>query len=165
MAEVRVEKVQRRDWALYRDVRLAMLLDTPRAFGSTYAETAQRTDEDWEEFVAGAHLWLAYAGEASEPVGSVGMYAAPELPAGSVYLVGMWVAPPARRLGVGAALVSTVLDAARGAGFTRAVLEVADENGDASRLYRSMGFVPTGQRGTLPWDASITEGQLAHDLA
>ena len=164
MAEVRVEKVAPADWARYRDVRLAMLLDAPRAFASTYAGTVRRTDEEWSAFVAGAHLWLAYAGGSPDPVGSIGMYAAPELPAGSAYLVGMWVAPAVRRLGVGTALVTAMLDAAREAGYTRVVLEVTDENGDASRLYRAMGFEPTGQRGSLPWDATITEAQLARDL-
>ena len=37
-----VERVDAESWRSYRDVRLAALIDSPRAFWATYAEAAQR---------------------------------------------------------------------------------------------------------------------------
>lgn len=174
MSPVRVVRVGEDNWRDYRAVRLAMLQDTPRAYGSTYAESSQRSDEQWRTFATNAWLWLAYAGEPGPAdraevgvggvVGSVGMYAAPELPPGSTYLVGMWVHPEHRGSGVADALVQAVVDTAYDQGLDRVVLEVADENERARAFYARAGFEPTGATGSLPWDASITESQLARRI-
>ena len=63
MSPIRVVRVDEDNWRDYRAVRLAMLLDTPRAYGSTYAESSRRSDEEWRSFATNAWLWLAYAGE------------------------------------------------------------------------------------------------------
>ena len=165
---VRVARVTDADWATYRDVRLAMLADSPRAFGSTYAEASRRTDADWRAFVAQATLWLAWSDDAPAgfggAVGSAGLYADPELPSGAAYLVGMWVHPDTRGHGVGAALVAAVVEEARDRGLSELRLDVADENDAARRLYVSRGFEPSGRTGALPWDASITETEYRLDL-
>ena len=65
-------------------------------------------------------------------------------------LFGMWVAPEVRGQRVGRALVAAVIAWARGEGYRRVVLDVADANRAAIRLYESCGFVATGETGTLP---------------
>ncbi len=167
MTSVRVVRVGEDSWQTYRDVRLAMLGDSPRSFGSTLAETSRRSDEDWRAFATSAWLWLAYAGEPASAstsidgtVGSIGMYPNPELPSGTTYLVGMWVHPEHRGSGVADALVRAVVETASAQGFDRIVLEVADENDRAVRFYERQGFTPTGVTGSIPWDETITETQL-----
>ncbi len=168
MTPWRVVRVGEDTWSTYRDVRLAMLRETPRAYGSTYAEAAGRTDAEWRAFALGAWLWLAYAGEPADggdvalggAVGAVGMYPDPDLPAGSTYLVGMWVHPDHRGRGVADALVDELVRTATGEGFDRLVLDVADENTRAVACYRRLGFRPTGVTGSLPWDVSVSETQL-----
>ena len=167
MTPVRVVRVGEDTWRTYRDVRLAMLADSPRSFGSTLAETSRRSDEDWRAFATTAWLWLAYAGPSASArpsidgaVGSIGMYPDPELPSGTTYLVGMWVHPEHRGTGVADALVREVVDTAYAEGFDRVLLDVADENGRAVRFYLRLGFTPTGVTGRIPWDESITETQL-----
>jgi ribosomal protein S18 acetylase RimI-like enzyme len=167
VSSVRVVRVGEANWQTYRDVRLAMLGDSPRSFGSTLAETSRRSDEDWRAFATSAWLWLAYAAEPvpedaqlDGAVGSIGMYPDPELPSGSTYLVGMWVRPARRGTGVAEALVRQVVDAAYDQGFDRIVLEVADENARGVAFYARMGFTPTGVTGTIPWDETITETQM-----
>ncbi|WP_048552723.1 GNAT family N-acetyltransferase [Nostocoides japonicum] len=156
-------------WRTYRDVRLAMLADAPRAFGSTHAETAQRTEEIWKGFVTQAVLWLAWVDDPGAgfggAVGSVGLYADPELPPDAAYLVGMWVHPSHRGTGAGRALVDAVVAEARARGLSRLLLDVADENSAARSLYERAGFVPTGRTGSLPWDETITETEYHLDLA
>jgi putative acetyltransferase len=52
----------------------------------------------------------------------------------------LFVRPAARGLGVGNALVSRLLDEARGIGYTEIVLDTLPSMGDAQRLYEHFGF-------------------------
>ena len=97
-------------WRDYRGVRLAMLLDEPTAFGSTFAREVELGDEDWRERLQGTPTWLAY--EDALPLGSVTLWHAPDQPGDERYLVGMWVAAHARGRGVAEALVRALLDEA-----------------------------------------------------
>lgn len=157
-ADTEVVRVDGSNWRLYRDVRLVMLRDAPRAFWTTYDEAAARTDEEWRAMVDGPRLWLAMTGD--RPVGSVGAFRTPDQPEDECVLVGMWVDPSARGRGVGERLVQSVADDARARGLARIRLEVAHENGAAVALYERMGFVPTGRTGAMPHDPSITEFEM-----
>jgi ribosomal protein S18 acetylase RimI-like enzyme len=154
-----VVRVDGSNWRTYRDVRLAMLLDAPRAFWTTHAQAAARTDEEWQRLVGESRTWLALRGE--RPVGSVATFRLPDQPEDECVLVGMWVDPSARGQGVGERLVRTVLGVAVEDGLRRVVLEVAHENAPALALYERMGFRPTGRTGVMPHDSSITELEMA----
>jgi len=163
LSGVEVVRVTDDLWQVYRDVRLAALIDSPRAFWSTYAEVATRTDEQWREFVAaGPTTWFALEGR--RPVGTVGLWHADEQAQDEVFLIGMWVPTVARGTGVAELLVATALEHARQAGYRRVVLDVADENARAAAFYERLGFRATGATGTMPWDPSVTERELALDL-
>jgi ribosomal protein S18 acetylase RimI-like enzyme len=159
-----VERVTSDTWRAYRDVRQAALIDSPRAFWTTWAESARRTDEDWRAFVeSGPAVWLAWHG--NRPVGTVGLWHGEDQPPDEVYLIGMWVAGAARGSGAAAALVATALEHARVEGRARVALDVARENVRAARFYLRQGFVPTGETGTLPWDATCVEERRVRALA
>ena len=86
-------------------MRLAALLDTPLAFGSTYAAEAAFTEERWLARVhSGSTTWLALRGDL--PVGSATSIRFPEQGEDETCLVGMWVAGHARGEGVADALVT-----------------------------------------------------------
>ena len=158
-----VDRVREASWRTYRDVRLAALIDSPRAFWATYAEASQRTDEEWRERCATAGpTWLAF--DEGRPVGTVGLWHAEEQPADEVFLVGMWVATVARGTSAATTLVGTALAHAAASGWRRVLLDVAHENARARRFYTRMGFHPTGEVAAMPWDASVTEETLALDL-
>lgn len=160
---ITVCRVDQGNWRTYREVRLAMLLDAPKAFGGTYEEAASRTDEAWLGRLQSMTTWLAVR-DGRQPVGVVSLYHFEEQAADEICLIGMWVSPDARGHGVGRLLVSTAVDHAAGAGLARVTLDVADHNEAARRLYEAMGFAPTGRTGTLPHDPSITEFEMARDL-
>ena len=162
-AQVEVVRVDASNWRVYRDVRLAMLRDAPRAFWTTYDEAAARTDEEWRAVVDGSRLWLAMSG--GRAVGSVGAFRLPDQPPDECVLVGMWVDPSARGQGVGERLVRSVVGDARARGLSRVLLEVAHENAPAVSLYERMGFVATGRTGAMPHDPSITEFEMELVLA
>lgn len=60
------------------------------------------------------------------------------------------MAPETRRQGVGIRLVQNVIVWARAAGFEHLILDVADGNRSAIKLYERAGFQPTGRIGALP---------------
>ena len=156
--DVQVVRVDDSTWRTYRDVRLAMLQDAPRAFWTTYAEAAARSDEEWRAMVSQSHTWLALDGD--RPLGSVARFRLPDQPEDECVLVGMWVDPAARGRGVGERLVRTVLESAAAEGLSRVVLEVAHENAPARALYERMGFTATGVTGAMPHDPTITEFEM-----
>ena len=165
-ATLRVVTVDETNWRVYREVRLDALRGAPRAFWTTHAEAEARTDDQWRQMVTQPHersrTWLAMRDD--QAVGSVGSFRLPEQPAGECILVGMWVDPTARGLGVGELLVRTVLEAAAAQGLDRVVLEVAHENEPAVALYERLGFVATGRTGEMPHDPSITEFEMEYLL-
>ena len=162
-ARVAVVRVTDDLWQTYRDVRLAALIDSPRAFWTTYAEAVGRTEEEWQRFPGRITSWLALDGD--RPAGTVGLWHGPDQPAEEVFLIGMWVPSFARGAGVADRLVATALDHARAEGRRRVVLDVADENARAAAFYERLGFRATGVTGVMPWDPSVTERRLALDLS
>jgi len=68
----------------------------------------------------------------------------------AAWLISMWVAPDARRSGIGGRLIDAVVAWARELGATRVFLDVADRNAPAIALYQSKGFRPTGQSNAMP---------------
>ncbi len=140
------------NWRTYRDVRLAALLDTPRAFANTYAVSAAYSDESWLARLTSMSVFLAMVDD--RPVGTVSIWHGLDQPDDEIYLIGMWVSASVRGRGVGDLLVSTALDAAGQDGYARVHLEVAQENLPAQRLYERHGFTPTG----TSWDNPLYGG-------
>ncbi|MDJ0789698.1 MAG: GNAT family N-acetyltransferase, partial [Myxococcota bacterium] len=62
----------------------------------------------------------------------------------------MWVAPDARRSGLGAALLDAVVAWARREGVRELSLAVSLVNEPARRLYERAGFVPCGEHALRP---------------
>ena len=145
-------------WQVYRGVRFAMLLDTPRAYGSTFAREVAFLDAVWVERMADSHGWLAFEGDL--PVGAVTSFPDPGQPADETHLVAMWVASHARGRGVADALVEALLDHARSTGVRRVTLDVADENERAIGFYERVGFTRTGRTGELPHQPTVTELEM-----
>jgi ribosomal protein S18 acetylase RimI-like enzyme len=157
---------------LLADVRLAALLDSPTAFGSTYASESNYTEADWSERARMGALGISRVtffaevdgeGPPGVPgvVGLIGGYR-PDETSRSVELVSMWTSPAARRSGVGRALAHEVLSWAASLGVQRVTLWVTRGNDPAVQFYRSLGFSLTGDAQPLPSDPGHDE--LAMEL-
>ena len=138
-------KLTETDWRRYRDIRLRALQDTPDAFASTYADESGFSEQKWRERLSGAAVTFLAENDGTD----VGMATgAPYVgKSGTVGLFGMWVAPSARRLGCGVALVGAVVGWACETGFGQVALDVADQNAAAIALYRRAGFNASGTTG------------------
>jgi ribosomal protein S18 acetylase RimI-like enzyme len=147
------------DWQTYRDVRLAMLQESPTAFGSTLAEAARNEERHWRQRLTDNVVFLARVGGA--PAGSA-IYSTTIRASNpdDCGLYGMWVDPRFRAAGVGRALVDAVVEQARASGKDRVVLHVMTGNAPASELYLRAGFLPTGRTVPHPHDDHILEAEM-----
>jgi ribosomal protein S18 acetylase RimI-like enzyme len=152
--------------ASFKLVRLRALLDTPLAFGSTYAKESQITDAEWE---ARAAQWngdrstgyLAWDGE--NPCGIVACFLDATDPR-IARLISMWVAPTHRRLGVGQLLVGQVIDWALTLDVQTVSLLVTSINESAIRFYERLGFTKTGRTEPYPNDDSLIELEMVRSV-
>lgn len=153
------------DWQTLRDIRFAALSDTPSAFGSTLAREEGYSEEDWREWIGESRMgdrqviYLAFEGDRC--IGIVGAF---DHEGRSVRLISMWVAPGARRHGLGRRLVDEVTRWARSIGRDMVEPHVTEGNMAAETLYERMGFRPTDETMPLPSDPAYTLRLMRLDL-
>jgi len=144
---MKVERLEPGSGERLRAIRLRALADSPEAFGTTLGEAASESVAEWERQVREIATFVAAVDGCD--VGLVrGERHDRAIDCG--YLISMWVAPMARRQGVAAGLIDAVVRWARDEGLSRLVLDVAEKNLPALALYTRKGFVPNGNRGSLP---------------
>ncbi len=151
------------DWEMWREVRLRSLRTDPDAFGSAW----QRERDFTERALARASHHVVRRGGArarrhrrpgaADPVGVLGMGGLFASAPGETTVVAMWVPPASRGRGVGRAVLEHLLSAAPPG--DRLGLWVADGN-PAERLYRALGFEPTGAREPIRPGATLMKSEL-----
>lgn len=142
-----IQRLFPEDWMRLRELRLAALSDAPDAFGSTLEDAYARSAEDWRRQLETLTTFVAMIN--GQDMG-LARGAPDDADPANAYLLSMWIAPDARGQGGGEGLVRAVADWAQTAGFSRLVLDVADDNAPAIALYARLGFQPTGDTGSLP---------------
>jgi GNAT superfamily N-acetyltransferase len=142
-----IERLEPDEWERLKAIRLRALADAPDAFGSTVEEVRVWPDTRWQEQCRTIATFVAVIDGGD--VGMVRGVASTEYH-DAAFLISMWVAPTARRQGVGSALVDSLTAWADAGGFSRLLLDVADTAPGAIALYASKGFVANGHRGNMP---------------
>jgi len=150
-------------WQAYRAIRLAMLAESPSAFGSTLAEATAYDETIWRQRLTDNAVFVADL--AGVQVGSATHADSWAADPSEAYLVGMWVSPPARGSGAAQALVDAVIAQASAAGKRRVILDVVDTNMVARALYERCGFAATGHTSPYRNDQALTEVQMELILA
>jgi GNAT superfamily N-acetyltransferase len=168
MPPAEIRRIHGDEWLPLRALRLRGLADSPAAFGSTLAQEAAFPDAVWQARARrgseGAEQVTVVAERGGEWVGlATGLAVDPDGDAGPL-LVGMFVAPGARREHVGTALVEAVSAWARTRGDRRLRLWVTATNDPAVGLYRRSGFRPTGRSRPVPHTPSLSEMEMAREL-
>jgi ribosomal protein S18 acetylase RimI-like enzyme len=161
---IAIERITPERAMVFKDVRLRALQDSPTAFSSTYAKESQFPDEEWRKRAVrwssnGSAIFLAMDGDVG--CGMIGAYEENEERA---QVVSMWVAPEARRAGLGKRLVDAAVDWARFRGMRELKLMVTSVNGGAIEFYQRMGFGMTGKTAVYPNDTAITEFEMVRTL-
>jgi dihydropteroate synthase len=161
---IRVRVVEPAESPTWRDLRLRALADSPDAFGETLANASTRDETAWVRFTAPDPTRVVlFAEQAGAPIGMAVGRIAPEDPH-RAHLYAMWVAPEARRSGAGRGLVDAVKRWARLAGASSLFLRVTERAPEAHAMYRTLGFVATGETEPLRDGSSITSYVLAAQL-
>jgi ribosomal protein S18 acetylase RimI-like enzyme len=146
------------DAALYRNIRLEALADSPDAFSSTIEVEKHRPLEAFAERLADSYVIGAF--NDGHLVGVAGFYVQPgpkHTHKGTLW--GMYVRPAYRGLGLGRMLVEAIVDHAR-EHVELLQLMVVSDNLPARRLYESLGFFEYG----VEWHATKHRGHYHDDV-
>jgi ribosomal protein S18 acetylase RimI-like enzyme len=141
-APIQIRRLGPADAAIYRDIRLEALRQSPEAFGSTFETERCKPLAFFEGRISTSGVFGAF--DHAALVGVAGLLireGAKESHKGMLW--GMYVRSSARKAGVGRRLVEAVIEFAR----TRVELvhlTVVSENETARRLYARMGFLEYG---------------------
>jgi ribosomal protein S18 acetylase RimI-like enzyme len=138
MSPFKIRRLTPTDAADFRAIRLAALQDTPEAFGSTYESELPRPLSVIAERLSSSTVFGAHLG--GRIVGMAGYWreeGSKSQHKGVIW--GMYVAPEARRSGIGAALLEAIIESATPV-VEQLSLAVIEENSEAISLYRNHGF-------------------------
>jgi ribosomal protein S18 acetylase RimI-like enzyme len=135
------------DWRVLRAARFGALLDSPRAFTSSYAREYEWGEVEWRRVFDAATCVVVR--EAEKVIGLAKSVAEPLWPR-TRHLESIWVAPTHRRRGVFRALLCHLAEIDHQRGVTDLMLWVLEDNYDAQHAYEALGFEPTGERQFLP---------------
>lgn len=163
---IRIEPVIESMVDVYRQTRLAALLDTPRAFGSTHARESAQSDAWWLDRARRATSKTQCVFLAFDDGIACGLAGAIVEPAdrSRATLFSMWVAPTHRRLGVGEQLVYACSAWCRDQTIAAIDLMVTDWNTGAITFYERMGFKKTGRTEPYPNDPALLEIEMCKGL-
>jgi len=142
-----IERLRPEDWKRLKKLRLDALKDSPDAFGSTLESALRYNDSDWESSIGKLTTFVAVQDGLDRGM----LRCAPDKSnPSSIFLISMWVAPAARRKGLAEKLIEVSAQWAQSAGYEKFILDVADNNISAIKLYSKLLFEPNGETGTLP---------------
>jgi GNAT superfamily N-acetyltransferase len=175
----KVRSIRADEWPEARALRLASLQDPVAhlAFLETYEQAAARPDSFWQERAArgseGATdtQQIIAEGPDGEWVGTLTVlieeagttdWAGFPVERKQGHIVAVFVRPECRGIGLTEVLFDAGLEWAWAQGAERVRLIVHEENGRAQRLYRKVGFVPTGV--TVPLHQAPGEVELEFAL-
>jgi GNAT superfamily N-acetyltransferase len=164
---MRIRELERREWALFRELRLRSLADSPDAFARRFVDEQAQPDAHWIRLtesvtIPGGQVMLV-AEEDGRPLGLAFGLLDKERPQIG-HVGGMWVDPGARGKGAGQVLLSAAVDWARSREIDRLELWVTEGNHFATRLYERAGFTDSGRRDVLPSNPTLRTIQMILNL-
>ncbi len=150
----RIRAVTSADASVVSQMVLAMLSDSPLAFGENVAKAQKRTPAQWQELTASLIAAPARAAFlAYDEQGACGFVCAdssfPEAPLETVVISRLWVAPRQRGSGLGRRLMEAATEWAQEQHAGLVALGVTEMNTSAMAFYKHLGYSDIGIR--VPW--------------
>ena len=142
MTEIAVRVLDESEWALYRDVRLQAVAESPDSFTATLADEADRDEQFWRDRMTRSYLLLADRGAEAQGIVSLGPYEEPS----AAEVFGLYVVPDARGTGVSWRLVEAAAALANQQGFLQLYCWAGTDNARAVGFAKNFGFRTTGYR-------------------
>lgn len=131
----RVTRLTESDWQLFACVRLRALTDSLGVNDPQYQQESSFTAAQWRRRLRDHAQFAALLGDRP-----VGLIAAQQENAETVYLYSLWLDPSARGHGLARQLIAAALDWARDRRARTVTLRVAVDNTVARAVYESVGF-------------------------
>jgi ribosomal protein S18 acetylase RimI-like enzyme len=136
-------------WQLYKDLRLRMLLESPAAFGGSYEEEAQYSDEQWYNYLVEAadetRTILIFFCKDEIAVGMAGAkIGLTKKTCHKATLFSVYVLPEYRGLGIGKVLISSIIEKIQTKSLRKIEAIVSVEQLSAIRLYSRFNFLIEG---------------------
>jgi len=138
--QINIVHLEIEHWQQFRDLRLRALKEEPTAFGQSYEDAVSLSEEDWKKRLTNRiNLFASVNGIL------VGMVSAGQQEGAKnrhiVNVNGVYVAPEARRSGVGRKLMTQLLSELSANDSVRKIrLTVSAPQKAAFELYQSLGF-------------------------
>jgi ribosomal protein S18 acetylase RimI-like enzyme len=145
------------DAAIFQELRLYGLQESPTAFGSSYEEEQKRPLEMVSERLEeeNSHVFGAFS-KGGELVGVTGLYRETRVRTRhKAFIWGVYVAPQHRGRGIGHALMEAAISRARGLGLRQVYLSANSSSRAAINLYETYGF----ERFGIEKEAYMFEGE------
>jgi len=162
-----IKRVTAEDGPLIKRLRLRALEIDPLSFGSTLAREVVFSDSEWAEWASedasGEDTATLIAKQGKKPVGMVAAYR-DESQRRLFHVIAMWVAPEARREGIGRRLLQEIESWIESSGGTSIQLSVSDAAEAASDLYEKAGYLPDGERSPSSHTPGVTHISLRKQL-
>lgn len=131
-----VTRLGETDWRAFAGMRLRALAESLGENAPSYRYEAAFTAAQWRRRLREHAQFAALDGGRA-----VGLIAAQQQNAETVYLYSLWLDPTARGRGLARRLVAAALDWARTARVRTVRLRVAIDNAAARGVYESLGFI------------------------
>ena len=146
--DIRIRPLDAPDAVQYRTIRLNALRLAPTAFSSSFETSRRLTDEFFigrATFVPDNFIIGAFHDE--DLIGTASGYVEPEKKRNHIaFVVGMWVEPDYRKLGIARRLLHAVVTQLKSLPQVSNIqLSVSVDNPHAWKLYESYGFVVWGR--------------------
>ncbi|MEN8240246.1 MAG: GNAT family N-acetyltransferase [Actinomycetota bacterium] len=163
-----VRRLRHDEWRVLRQIRLEAIRDSPDAFFTPLAEAEAYPDTVWQDRARMAALGegqvTAIATDGEMPVGMAVGLLRPDVTPDVVAVVSVYIAPPQRRFGIGAAVMSIVEEWASSRGASQTSLWVVETNDRARRFYESIGYRATTDRQKIPGRPHLKEMRLVKTI-
>jgi GNAT superfamily N-acetyltransferase len=161
MAEIQIRRLVPEDGPAYIALRRRGLVEQPMAFAASLEDDVTNRPADIGSGLGADSMTVTFGGFDGETlVGCVTLGRERQLKRRHrAWLVGVFVAPEARRRGCARRLLEAAIDHARGLGVSIVALSVSATTTEARRLYEQLGFACWG---TEP-DALCHDGRLADE--
>lgn len=165
---VNIRRARPDEWAQSRDLRLEMLSDSPRSFLDKLDDVVGWPEDRWksrltsmsapDSILVVAVDGDAWVGQASGRV--IGSFDPPR-----AYVLGVYVTPSTRGMGLAGQLVGEVATWAEGLGFEDLYLDVHEDAEPAKASYVRQGFTFTGTSAEHPHYPGELELEMVKRLA
>ncbi|WP_299495110.1 GNAT family N-acetyltransferase [uncultured Shewanella sp.] len=159
MNSLNIKVINKEDWAIYRELRLLSLQDSPDSFGSTYEQEVTFSKEEWLSRLDRdnqSKYALPLIAELNGIAIGLAWGVLHRSSDKTAHIYQMWISPSVRGQGVGRLLLKKIITWAKEFDLDYVSLAVTTNNMAAVNLYKTTGFEPYGALKSLREDSVLS---------